>query len=157
MKKLLILGLLCLVSAVRAQILTNNPDGSPLSVTDTNPPVADTNPPVADTNAAPVVTNTPQVSETNPPPADTNTAPVVANVPPVVVPVAPPAPPTITMVQTVDVHVAPIHLTATQMAGIIQAVQSVGVQANVQITPDNLDSIYLFSEGGGYTATIKLK
>ena len=150
MKKLLILGLLCLVSAVRAQILTNNPDGSPLSVTDTNPPVADT-------NAAPVVTNTPQVSETNPPPADTNTAPVVTNVPPVVVPVAPPAPPTITMVQTVDVHVSPIHLTATQMAGIIQAVQSVGVQANVQITPDNLDSIYLFSEGRGYTATIKLK
>jgi hypothetical protein len=108
-----------------------------------------------------VVTNTDNVV-TNPPVVDANTnAPdnVVTNPPVVDVTTNAPVAPTIvvTTITNVTSRVQPIKLTADQMDGIIQLVQSSGVSANVPITSTNLAGLSVAKIGDGFVVNIRLK
>jgi hypothetical protein len=89
----------------------------------------------------------------------TNTDNVVTNPPVVSVTTNAPVAPAIvvTAITNVTTRVQPIKLTADQMDGIIQLVQSSGVSANVPITSTNLAGLSVIKIGDGFVVNIRLK
>jgi hypothetical protein len=63
----------------------------------------------------------------------------------------------VTTITNVTSRVQPIKLTADQMDGIIQLVQSSGVSANVPITSTNLAGLSVAKIGDGFMVNIRLK